>query len=67
MNERSQQRFGAGVPGPTRRSRPPRAPTSAGTRPSGLLTPASWVAMNARRYMHEYGATSEDFGRVAVA
>ena len=23
--------------------------------------------MSARRYMHEYGATSEDFGRVAVA
>jgi acetyl-CoA acetyltransferase len=23
--------------------------------------------MNARRYMHEYGATSEDFGRVSVA
>jgi acetyl-CoA acetyltransferase len=23
--------------------------------------------MNARRYMHEYGATTEDFGRVAVA
>src|SRR5206468_8783261 len=33
----------------------------------GLLTPASWVAMNARRYMHEFGATTEDFGRVSVA
>jgi len=33
----------------------------------GLATPASWVAMFARRYMHEFGATSEDFGRVAVA
>jgi len=33
----------------------------------GLVTPASWVAMFARRYIHEYGATSEDFGRVAVA
>ena len=33
----------------------------------GLATPASWVAMFARRYMHEYGVTSEDFGRVAVA
>ena len=31
------------------------------------MTPAAWVAMFARRYMHEYGATSEDFGRVAVA
>jgi acetyl-CoA acetyltransferase len=35
--------------------------------PYGFATPAAWVAMQARRYMHEYGATSEDFGRVAVA
>jgi acetyl-CoA acetyltransferase len=35
--------------------------------PFGLLTPAQWVAMFATRYMHEYGATSEDFGLVAVA
>ncbi|MFN3602784.1 MAG: lipid-transfer protein [Dietzia sp.] len=34
--------------------------------PHGLSTPAGFVAMVARRYMHEYGATSEDFGRVAV-
>lgn len=34
--------------------------------PHGLSTPAAFVAMVARRYMHEYGATSEDFGRVAV-
>ncbi len=33
----------------------------------GLATPAATVAMVARRYMHDYGATSEDFGRVAVA
>ena len=66
FNERSETRLGAGL---QRR----------GTRPSsimvnfdwclpfGLLTPASWVAMFATRYMHEYGATSEDFGRVSVA
>ena len=35
--------------------------------PMGLGTPAATVAMIARRYMHEYGATSEDFGRVTVA
>ncbi|GLW62452.1 lipid-transfer protein [Actinomadura rubrobrunea] len=35
--------------------------------PYGFATPAAWVAMQARRYMHEYGATGEDFGRVAVA
>ena len=35
--------------------------------PMGLGTPAATVAMIARRYMHDYGATSEDFGAVAVA
>jgi 17-hydroxy-3-oxo-4-pregnene-20-carboxyl-CoA lyase len=35
--------------------------------PMGLSTPAATVAMAARRYMHEYGATSADFGVVAVA
>ena len=35
--------------------------------PMGIATPAATVAMVARRYMHEFGATSEDFGRVTVA
>ena len=66
FNERSGRRFGAGV-----QDRPP-MPTAEGAHfswyaPFGLLTPAQWVAMFATRYMHEYGATSEDFGRVAVA
>ncbi|NKQ53104.1 lipid-transfer protein [Amycolatopsis sp. K13G38] len=34
--------------------------------PMGLGTPAATVAMVAQRYMHNYGATSADFGRVAV-
>ena len=34
--------------------------------PYGLLSPASWVALQARRYMHQYGVTNEDFGRIAV-
>ena len=34
--------------------------------PFGLLTPAAWVALHARRYMHEYGVTNEDFGTIAV-
>ena len=66
FNERSGHRFGqvsraaAG------------APTSSGVDngwhyPMGLGTPAATVAMVARRYQHVYGATSEDFGRVAVA
>jgi len=40
---------------------------NAWTYPHGLTTPAATVAMQARRYMHEYGARSADFGRVAVA
>ncbi|WP_435278614.1 lipid-transfer protein [Rhodococcus yananensis] len=35
--------------------------------PHGLSTPASFVAMVAQRYMHVTGATSADFGAVAVA
>ena len=34
--------------------------------PYGMLTPASWVALAATRYMHEYGATHEDFAEVAI-
>jgi acetyl-CoA acetyltransferase len=65
FNERSGRRFGAGV-----QDRPAGASAEqaqfAWTSPFGLLTPASWVAMFATRMMHEYGVTSEDFGRVAV-
>ncbi|MGV9777223.1 lipid-transfer protein [Streptosporangium sp. NPDC003464] len=66
FNERSGRRFGqpdARIGG---------EPSSQGLEmswhvPYGLMTPAGWVAMFARRYMHAYGVTSEDFGRVAVA
>ncbi len=34
--------------------------------PYGVLTPASWMALNVTRYMHRYGATSVDFGRAVV-
>lgn len=34
--------------------------------PYGVLTPASWMAFNAVRYMHQFGVTSEDFGRAVV-
>ncbi len=66
FNERSGSRFGAGVQG-----RPPLPNAEnahmASYLPVGLLTPASWVAMAAQRYMYLTGATSEDLGRVAVA
>jgi len=35
--------------------------------PFGLVTPASWVAMFAQRYMHEYGCKSLDLAQVAVS
>ena len=35
--------------------------------PYGLVSPAQQNAVMARRYMHEYGATPEEFARVAVA
>lgn len=34
--------------------------------PFGVLTPASWMALNSTRYMHTFGVTSEDFGRAVV-
>ncbi|MCU1452276.1 MAG: lipid-transfer protein [Acidimicrobiales bacterium] len=34
--------------------------------PYGVLTPASWMSLNAVRYMHASGATSVDFGRAVV-
>jgi hypothetical protein len=72
LNERSGDRFGAGIhdrrksvsPGPSAGGG---AATYAWDLPFGLVPPAAWVAMCTTRYMHEFGATSEDFGRVAVA
>jgi acetyl-CoA acetyltransferase len=66
LNERSGRRFGQVAVGAVA------APTSSGIDngwhyPMGLSTPAATVAMAARRYMHVYGATSADFGAVAVA
>jgi acetyl-CoA acetyltransferase len=66
LNERSGRRFGQVSAGAVS------APTTSGIDagwhyPMGLATPGAMVAMAARRYMHETGAGSEDFGRVAVA
>jgi len=35
--------------------------------PSGLMTPASWVALVTQRYMHDTGTTSLDLAEVAVS
>jgi acetyl-CoA acetyltransferase len=66
LNERSGGRFGQVARSVAS------APTSNGVDnswhyPVGLATPAATVAMAARRYQHTYGATSADFGQVAVA
>ncbi|WP_225801222.1 lipid-transfer protein [Streptomyces sp. NK15101] len=63
FNERSGRRFGAGV-----QEREPSAEGAAlgWQLPFGLLTPASWVAMAAQRYLHAYGLTPDAFGHVAV-
>jgi hypothetical protein len=66
MNERSQQRFGIGTT-PTARVATTETAHFGWYAPFGLLTPASWVAMQGQRYLHDYGATTEDFGRVSVA
>jgi acetyl-CoA acetyltransferase len=66
FNERSESRFGQfSLAAATQVNT--NGLDNAWTYPMGLGTPAATVAMQARRYMHEYGATSEDFGRVAVA
>ncbi|MFE6159040.1 lipid-transfer protein [Streptomyces sp. NPDC056486] len=63
FNERSGRRFGSGV-----QHREPSAEGAAlgWSLPYGLLTPASWVAMAAQRYLHAYGLTPDVFGHVAV-
>jgi acetyl-CoA acetyltransferase len=66
LRARSGARFGRATGG--------RTPTSAhsGTTamqwafPYGVLTPASWMSLNATRYMHTFGVTNEDFGRAVV-
>ncbi len=63
MNGRSGHRMGQGVSG--------QVVTSdlihwSWYTPFGLLTPASWIAMSAQRYMHEYGATRDHLATVAL-
>ena len=64
FNERSGHRFGTGLAD--------RRPSTEGvamgwTMPYGLLTPASWVALAAQRYLHSYRLSPDVFGPVAVA
>jgi len=66
LNGRSGQRYSEGVGGPGG------VATSdilhwSWYMPFGLMTPASWVAMYAQRYMHETGTKSTDFAQVAIS
>jgi acetyl-CoA acetyltransferase len=61
FNERSGMRFGD-----MGRSITAMPPWLSWYAPYGLLSPASWVALHARRYMHAYGVTNADFAPVAV-
>lgn len=65
FNERSGERYGLGQANRPMDTNADRAAYSWMT-PYGLSTPAQWVAMFAQRYLHEFGATSEDFGRISV-
>lgn len=65
FNERSGRRFGQGPP-PDKMAVTTENEYRAWVNPHGLLTPAQQTAMVAQRYMHDYGATTEDLGRVAV-
>ncbi|MDX1510709.1 MAG: lipid-transfer protein, partial [Nitriliruptorales bacterium] len=63
FNEASGRRYGSGSKGWT--------PTPEGIAygqyfPFGFMTPAAWVAMYSRRYMHEFGVTSEDLANVSI-
>ena len=67
LRARSGSRFGAATPrvlGAT--SAHSGTTATQWAHPYGVLTPASWMALNATRYMHEFAVSSEDFGRAVV-
>jgi acetyl-CoA acetyltransferase len=64
MNERSEYRFGTPMS-----SLPPTSDNVVFSYhgAQGLLTPAAMIALMMRRYMHETGATTDDFATYSVA
>jgi acetyl-CoA acetyltransferase len=63
---RSANRFGRAAVGTKATSSHSGSTASQWCTPYGVLTPASWMSLNATRYMHEFSVTSEDFGRAVV-
>jgi acetyl-CoA acetyltransferase len=64
MNGRSGKRMGQGVSGEISSSD---LIHWSWYMPYGMLIPGSWIAMIANKYMHTYGVTREDLGRVAIS
>ena len=64
MNGRSGQRMGQGISGQIVSSD---LVHWSWYMPYGMLTPGSWIAMIANKYMHHHGVTAEDLGRVAIS
>lgn len=66
FNERSGMRFGNAIAGSSAAIATGLDVLNGWNTGYGLSTAAAMIAVHARRYMHEYGATSEDFGRISV-
>src|SRR3546814_15979408 len=67
MNERSQYRFGQN---PQQQQMSYQSGNGTGSLlwcvPYGEMTPASWGALQAARYLHKYGVTKRDLGYITV-
>ncbi len=66
MNERSEARFGTAQLSGSQETRGSGTGFIEWSVPFGAVSPAAWTGIQAQRYMHIYGATNEDFGRVSV-
>jgi acetyl-CoA acetyltransferase len=66
MNERSQYRFGQNPTDPKGFSGGHSTGTLVWNIPFGAMTPASWGALQAQRYMWKYGLTNLDLAHVCV-
>ncbi|MGH8432058.1 MAG: thiolase C-terminal domain-containing protein [Solimonas sp.] len=66
MNERSQYRFGQNPSNTTSYQSGNGTGSLLWCVPFGAMTPASWGALQAQRYMHKYGVTNRDLGYISV-
>jgi acetyl-CoA acetyltransferase len=66
VKARSGERFGRATMGSRPTSSHSGSTAMQWCAPFGVMTPASWMSLNATRYMHTFGVRSEDFGRAVV-